>query len=1519
MKHLLLSLTILSMAATQAHAQRIYQKLGRGVVAVTRNSGNECTVSWRKLTNDPDSCSYNLYKRAKGTTTYTKINTSPLKGTNTVLTKAQLPYNYDIAVATVAKDGTEGTISTPFLYKSMPYANEWMHIEFDNNVLKRNDYSTKYVWPCDLDGDGEMDEFIVDRLGNGAEEEETDDATTTGTTAATAHKLQAYDINGTLLWTIALGPNVNICSGQNDMVTVCDIDCDGKSEVIIRSSDGTRFWDKANETWGKYVFGKTDGDVDGDGIIDYCASTNTKRNPPFYISVIDGMTGEEKVSAELDYSEVTDGVDQYSRDNRASYMSNNGYYQMVGHFAICYDGVRPYLAMKCLDRDNNSTHHDYVFAFGYDWNGGTPSNFHHFYTWSRNDKTPWPAEFHGNRVADVDGDGIDELCPGAFAVNPWKGMVSSAGVGHGDRFTYTDIDPERPGMEAYGIQQTTLLGQLIWDASTGEHIKEWYLPTAFDVGRGECCDVDSTRLGLECYSFVSDFIYDCHGKKTGTTRPYPNEPIWWDGDLMREALVQIGGSGRGSNMVMAKMPNNSRFINFGSESSWAVHGQTGSRPGFWGDIFGDWREEVILLIQNDDTSTGIAGYATEKTSDKTITALYEDGHYRGDCSARGYYQSPNTSFYLATGMPQEPLYDCVETDLRWKGGTFANGFTTFDQKNATAFADGKSIIFDISGDNGNDVEINGTVTPSAMYLMNPKGHDYRFSGSGSLGGNAVIKKGMQGKATFNMNIESSAKTVISEGTLEVNGTISCPLHIMARGTLAGNATVNAPTYFEGALNYEGCKLMPGNDNDKFGTMTFNKGLTLPGKVYIETNLSTAGNKASLVKVNGDLTLKGVNFFTVNCSDTDIKAGSYVLAECTGTLTADAAAITVRNLNGVPYRIKVEDKKIILAIDSQREPADNVLWKGSNSTEWDYLTKNFSADGEGSYFVTGDKVVFDDNADKFDININSTVMAGNIEFRNNAKTYTVSGEGCISGTGDLVKNGTGEVKLLTENNDFTGRTIINEGRLTVSMMGNAGKKSSLGAAVADKGYLQINKAELAIDGDNVATDRMITLTDTCSIDVVNAGSAFTMNSQLSGDGVLVKNGDGQLNFCYTGVNAFEAIVVRRGTVNQGSWQSTFGKNGCPMYLEGGKVALRANNGMTTTPNLNHQFYVKEGTENEIIGSFRSNMQGAAHGKGLLKLTSGGARCYVSTDFSDFEGTIVGNGSEMLLTSSVTDMKKATLNPTGSCSVYIDASTLDIGTLSSDDSGATINGSTVNAGYLNQDSRFAGSIKNSKGFYKYGTGTLTLSGTSSTAGIYVKEGTLKIANISGNCTSSSITVDGGTLAGSGNTQSILSRNGATIAPGASDNTTGTLTTSGNMICYGKTTLVFKAGTGSTSKIKVGGTLRLIGDTIRIKPIGGRTFATGDEIQIIDATTFYSGSKWIIEDNSYLWDDSQLLSQGILICKGKATGIEDISVNEEDNTRFFTTDGKEIDTYNLPEHSTYIQRTVRNGKANTFLIRK
>ena len=112
------------------------------------------------------------------------------------------------------------------------------------------------------------------------------------------------------------------------------------------------------------------------------------------------------------------------------------------------------------------------------------------------------------------------------------------------------------------------------------------------------------------------------------------------------------------------------------------------------------------------------------------------------------------------------------------------------------------------------------MAPSVLYLMNPHGHNYTFNNKGTTGTGQLIKS-MQGTATFNANLEHTGPTIISEGTLRVNGRIAGPVELRAKGTLSGNATLQDTLIFEGALNHEGCRL-------QIADMTSKKSITIPG-------------------------------------------------------------------------------------------------------------------------------------------------------------------------------------------------------------------------------------------------------------------------------------------------------------------------------------------------------------------------------------------------------------------------------------------------------------------------------------------------------------------------------------------------------------------------------------------------------------------------------------------------------------------------------------------------------------------
>ena len=1488
--------------------QRLQQQLGRGVVVSTRSGGRSVTstaghgslASWRKLAQEPEGTTYNIYKRPAGSTDYTKVNSQPVAQTCYQLSSVQSGYEYAV---TAIVNGVEGDYSKPFLYKTQTWDNVWFKFNFDNSVITATDYRTKYAWPMDIDGDGEVDALVCDRLFAGAANDD-DAENAQENTATTTHKLQAYRLDGTLLWTVDMGPNVSISGGQNDMVLAYDIDCDGRCEVIVRSSDGTRFWDKANNGWGLYVGGSTTGDTDGDGITDY--RTQTKRNPPFYISVIDGETGAELTHAELNYSELHDNSDSYSRDNRADYMNSN-YAAMEGHYGIAYlDGLHPSLVMECEDRDKGGSHHGYVMSWDFDWTGGVASNWHHSHTWVRNTKSPLCAEFHQIRILDSDGDGCDDMWTGSYGVNPAQNRFVSTGLQHGDRFVMSDIDPDRPGMEGYSIQQSALLGQCLYDVADGKRLKEWYLPSVYDVGRGACMDIDPDHKGYEIYSFADDYIYDCKGDKTSNTRSGHGistmfEGFWWNGDLLREELSSPGGSGYSTNLMVTTVLGKSRLIEFSQESDWAVHAGTGTRPCFMGDVTGDWREEVIMAIQRADSSTGLVGYTTHIPSDQSIYCLQQDPHYRLDCTTRGYYQHPNTSFYLGVGMPLPPLPPTLVADLRYATGAVDKGaasFTTFDMTQSAAYADGKSIMFDLSGDNAQPVVLNTDISPEAVYVINPLGHDYVFAGNGAITGQGQLLKSQLGTATFNNDFKFAGKTIITEGVLCVNGAVSGPVELRAKGTLGGNAVLSGGITFEGALNYEGCRLMPTGSE---GVITFNHELTLPGNIYIE--VTQKADKCGRLLVNGDLTLQGVNTITVN-HDNDI-SGRYVIAQCTGRLTADVAQLKTRSLTCINYELQVEDNQLLLVVKDTRDKATGVVWTGSENNLWDYQSTNFSLDG-ATTFVPGDEVVFNEEGQNRNITLNDMVVPGSVVF--NGGQYTFSGEGGISGEGGVTVNRGANVTFNLKNSNYTGPTIVNHGTLTVPNFYDGGQKSAIGASSAALGNLQLNGGTLVLSRDNMGTDHIILLTDTATIRIAQSNSALSLKRQVQGSGYLIKDGPGQLNFTFAGANNFAGLIVKQGIVAQGNWQATFGRSGSPMLLCGGEVRLIDMNNSSARPILNHAITAQEGTSSVVRGTTRGAINGSMKGKGTVTVYSTGVRSDIGADFSQFEGTLNAEGANFRLMDNVTDMSKAHVVMGDGC--YIShynsngstqrAVTTKIGSLTASSAAktATLGHSqdSYEIGALDEDMTFYGLLKASR-ITKVGAGKLSLRTAGHTSPITVNGGTLEFyGSGSAAMTTGLITVNqGGKLSGNSRVSSVVVNRGGVLAAGVYATVPGNIFVLNNLTLQaGATTRCLLSATAN-SRFTVSGAIRHNNDTLLIVIPANRQLQVDDELTIYPAG-FSSASGEVVvkcettDGKDYMFDTSTLNTDGKIRVSAVVNGINDL-IADDSLVDVYTLDGLKV----------------------------
>lgn len=1411
-------------------AQRVQQKLGRGVV-VAKN-GTAATLTWRRLAQEPEDATYNIYVNG------TKLNSAPLKNTNFATTAAKVPTGSVVEVK-VVYDGKERSVGVPHKVKNYDLRNMFMSIRFDKSPLTAANYSTDYVWPADLDGDGEMD-YVVNRK-----------SVSTGLD----NYVEAYLSSGEHLWTVKLGPNELSCAGQDDMILAYDMDCDGKADVVMQTSDGTQFWDADNKTYGLFVNGNTTGDTDGDGIIDY--EKQGARNAPRYMTVVDGMTGKEKASVEQTYNS------SYNRTNKSALMGDE-YNKHVGHVGVFYnDGVHPAVIMEWHTRNSNGSHNYHNSAFAYDFSGGKAGEWKELFC----KNTGGPA-FHQIRIADVDGDGKDEMQTGGYTMDDNGATLNSPGISHGDRFRTSDIDPERPGLETFAIQQNAgdMLGQILYDAATGKAIKKWYLSGVGDVGRGECMDVDPNHLGWEMWSTMGG-VYNAKGDLIPEhTAPYPTEGIWWDGELDREI---VRGSDSHHNVYIQDFYKG-RLIEIAKLSGWRYVTVYAKRAAFWGDIIGDWREELVLLNKENGVCVGIVGFTTDYTTDvDNIYCLQEDPAYRMQCTTKGYYQSPNTGFYLGYDMPRPQLPPVMVAD---------------DENDVFGITLGDAAITPRSG-------------VKNVYAMPVKGQTLTLAG---LDGSATLWKSQQGALVINGDNTSTGKTIISEGMLEVNGEVKGCVDLRARGTLAGDAVIN-DVVFEGALNYEGCRLMPNEQ------MTFKNGLTLNKFVYMEMDIVTAeGNQsADLLKVEGNLCVTSPVAFTIVPAEDNVQPGKYKLIEYTGEFSGSVDNFSVRGLTGLSYKIVNEDNAIWLVINAQREASLSVKWTGEVDGVWNYQTKNFMLNDVATEFVAEDAIEFNDDATTTTITVGDLMPVSKVTIDNDTKAYIFNGDGGFSGSGMFVKNGNGKLTLNTTKSNYTGATVINGGTVVVKELADGGMASSLGAASSSADNLKIGQATLYVNNSNTSTNRGITLTDTATIQV--ASGATSLKGIIKGSGMLVKTGTGQLNITYAGANTWSGgTQLKAGTLAMGAWNTTFGTATSKIEVLGNStIRVFDQNSTSAVPTINNTIDVMKGKTLTIETGMRCAIRGKLTGAGNVKISFPYVRGDVYTNMSAFEGVFESTGGQLRLASAI-DLSKGTLKlDAGVYAAHVKGGSGDeqvltskIGSLVSTATDCTLASGNWNVGYLGNNDTYAGMFNSAATLNKYGEGDLTLTG-SSQGKVNIHEGRVLVNNTSAETTTGAITVNnGGILAGSGKTATVTVKKGGVISAGKSDYVAGTMTITGNLsVNMGGVVYSRVRGTSSTRNdaFNVAGRVALVSPVFRLERVNGE-YSEGDEIKLFtgDGQVTLSGEPQFepaVPKTGYLWDYSTLTTDGTIRVIADPVGIEGIEADADKDHDIFDVSGRKL----------------------------
>jgi rhamnogalacturonan endolyase len=261
---------------------------------------------------------------------------------------------------------------------------------------------------------------------------------------------------------------------------------------------------------------------------------------------------------------------------------------------------------------------------------------------------------HNLSVADVDGDGKDEIVFGAMTIDDNGKGLFSTGLGHGDALHVSDLDPSRPGLEVFDIQERfDDAGANFRDAKTGEVLwKKASIKAGADgegPGRGLALDVDPRYPGYECWVAGAGItgMFDCKGNKIAETTPACNMGIFWDGDVLSEIL-------NSTNIEKWDYTNakTNRLLD-ASQFNCRSNNGTKANPVLSADILGDWREEVIYKTADNKE---LRIFTTSIQTDYKFYTLMQDPQYRLSIAWQNvaYNQPPHTSFYFGEGMKNPP-------------------------------------------------------------------------------------------------------------------------------------------------------------------------------------------------------------------------------------------------------------------------------------------------------------------------------------------------------------------------------------------------------------------------------------------------------------------------------------------------------------------------------------------------------------------------------------------------------------------------------------------------------------------------------------------------------------------------------------------------------------------------------------------------------------------------------------------------------------------------------------------------
>jgi autotransporter-associated beta strand protein len=478
-----------------------------------------------------------------------------------------------------------------------------------------------------------------------------------------------------------------------------------------------------------------------------------------------------------------------------------------------------------------------------------------------------------------------------------------------------------------------------------------------------------------------------------------------------------------------------------------------------------------------------------------------------------------------------------------------------------------------------------------------------------------------------------------------------------------------------------------------------------------------------------------------------------------------------------------------------------------------------------------------------------------------RTGSLTVSGAITGSGSVTSDGTGTV-ILAGNNSFTGGTTINAGTLQIGSGGGTGTLD-INAGITNSGTL-----------------------------VFNSTAALTLNGVISGSGQLIKQGSGLLkllgNNTYTGpTTVASGGVLQICSGNQGAFASpVITNNGKLLFVRqdngaftyagnitgAGSVTKEANNDnfgdvtFTGTNTYTGGTFVRAGAI--ILGDGSATGAGSTVGNvtfGNSSISDVAAKTLTFNFGQDytFTGNIigavtnVGNGSGQVAPAnagSVVHSGPGTLTFTGT-NTYPAGTTISAGTLQVGNGGPS-------------GSIGTGTVDNEGALIFNTSGSLTVPGVISGAGLVMQIGSGTTTLTATNTYTGATTVTNGTLViTGGSVGGDLNVNGGTLATAVS-NLVGSLDVTGNMTISSGTVLVTvkKGVSPSNSVFTANAALSASGGTVKVQN-AGPALQVGDKFTLFSKpvqngatlTVTGGGANWV---NNLATDGSISVSSLIVV---------------------------------------------------------